>query len=203
VAAQDTERRRIERDIHDGVQQHVVALITKIRLARNELRRGERPADALLADVQADATELLADLRELVHGIHPPVLTDRGLVAAIETRADRLPVMIEVRTEPELRERRFGEDVEGAAYFVVCEALTNVVKHAAASAASVELSALNGHLSIVISDNGTGTQPTAAGGHGLINLRDRVEALGGSLRVDARAGAGTRVSAELPVGAHG
>jgi len=203
VAAQDTERRRIERDIHDGVQQHVVALITKIRLARNELRRGERPADALLADVQADATELLADLRELVHGIHPPVLSDRGLVAAIETRADRLPVAIEVRAEPELRERRFGEDVEGAAYFVVCEALTNVVKHAAASAATVELSASNGHLSIVVDDDGTGAHPAAADGHGLTNLRDRVEALGGALRVDARPGAGTRVAVELPVGARG
>jgi len=203
VAAQDTERRRIERDIHDGVQQHVVALITKIRLARNELRRGERPADALLAEVQADATELLADLRELVHGIHPPVLSDRGLVAAIETRADRLPVAIEVRAEPELRERRFGEDVEGAAYFVVCEALTNVVKHAAASAATVELSASNGHLSIVVGDDGIGAHPAAADGHGLTNLRDRVEALGGALRVDARPGAGTQVAAELPVDAHG
>ncbi len=181
----------------------MVALITKIRLARNELRRGERPADALLADVQADATELLADLRELVHGIHPPVLSDRGLVAAIETRADRLPVAIEVRAEPELRERRFGEDVEGAAYFVVCEALTNVVKHAAASAATVELSASNGHLSIVVDDDGTGAHPAAADGHGLTNLRDRVEALGGALRVDARPGAGTRVAVELPVGARG
>jgi len=203
VAAQDSERRRIERDIHDGVQQHVVALVTKIRLARNELRRGERPADALLADVQADATELLADLRELVHGIHPPVLSDRGLVAAIQTRADRLPVAIDVCAEPELRERRFGEDVEGAAYFVVCEALTNVVKHADASAATVELSASNGHLSIVVSDDGTGAHPAAAAGHGLTNLRDRVEALGGALNVDACPGAGTRVTAELPVGIHG
>jgi signal transduction histidine kinase len=203
VAAQDTERRRIERDIHDGVQQHVVALITKIRLARNELRRGERPADALLADVQADATELLADLRELVHGIHPPVLSDRGLVAAIETRADRLPVAIEVHAQPELRERRFGQDVEGAAYFVVCEALTNVVKHAAASTATVELSASNNHLSVAVGDDGTGAHPVTAAGYGLTNLRDRVEALGGTLRVDARPGTGTRVSAELPVGAHG
>jgi signal transduction histidine kinase len=202
VAAQDTERRRIERDIHDGVQQHVVALITRIRLARNELRRGERPADALLAEVQADATELLADLRELVHGIHPPVLSDRGLVAAIETRADRLPVAIQIHAQPDLRERRFGQDVEGAAYFVVCEALTNVVKHARASTATVELSASNNHLSVAIGDDGTGARPVRAG-YGLTNLRDRVEALGGTLRVDARPGTGTRVSAELPVGAHG
>lgn len=202
VAAQDTERRRIERDIHDGVQQHVVVLVAKIRLARNALRRGERPADALLADVQADATELLADLRELVHGIHPPVLSDRGLVAAIETRADRLPVAVEVHARSELRERRFGPDVEGAAYFVVCEALTNVVKHAGASTATVELSASTDHLSVAVGDDGTGAHPETVG-YGLTNLRDRVEALGGTLCVDAHPGTGTRVSAELPVGAHG
>ncbi|HEY3260989.1 MAG TPA: sensor histidine kinase [Pseudonocardiaceae bacterium] len=205
VAAQDTERRRIERDIHDGVQQHVVALITKIRLARNALQRSERPADTVLAEVQADATELLADLRELAHGIHPPVLSDRGLVEAIETRADRLPIAVEVLAAPALRERRFGEEVEGAAYFVVCEALTNVVKHAAASTAVVELAATNGHLSILVRDDGTGAGAAAgsiyANGHGLTNLRDRVEALGGSLRIDGNPGTGTQLTAELPVGA--
>src|SRR5262249_61273340 len=123
----------------------VGAVTEKAGPPRTELRGENPPADTLLAGVQADATELLADLRELVHAIPPPVLSDRGLVAAIETRADRLPVAIDVRAEPELRERRFGEGGEGGAYFVVCEGLTNGVKHAAARAAPVERSTANGH----------------------------------------------------------
>jgi signal transduction histidine kinase len=129
LSAQDAERRRIERDIHDGAQQEVVALITKLRLARNQVERGDSPA-GLLAEMQRDARELLTDLRELAHGIHPPVLSDNGLVAAVEARAGRLPMPVVVRAADSVRRRRFPEDVEGAAYFVVCEALTNVLKHA-------------------------------------------------------------------------
>jgi signal transduction histidine kinase len=201
VAAQDVERRRIERDIHDGVQQHVVVLITRLRLARNQVKRSERTADEVLEELQSDGRELLADLRELAHGIHPPVLTDRGLAAAIEARADRLPVPVDLHILGGLRERRFSPDVEGAAYFVVCEALTNVIKHAKATAADVELAAVNGSLSVVVRDDGTGGNPTNGAGFGLTNMRDRVEALGGRLRVDRRPGTGTSVGAELPVGA--
>jgi signal transduction histidine kinase len=200
VAAQDTERRRIERDIHDGVQQEVVALIAKLRLARNRLGRGETP-DALLAELQTDAGELLIDLRELAHGIHPPVLSDGGLVAAVEARAGRLPLEVTVRADDALREGRFDADVEAAAYFVICEALTNVVKHANANEALVSISAVNGHLSLLIRDNGKGRETAVGNGHGLTNLRDRVEALGGRFRVDGRPGGGTSVSADLPVGA--
>jgi Histidine kinase/Bacterial regulatory proteins, luxR family len=125
VAAQDTERRRIERDLHDGAQQHVVALITKLRLARNQLARAERSTEEVLGELQADARNCLPTCATLAHGIHPPVLSDRGLVAAIEARADRLPVDIVVRAEPALREQRLGQDVEVAAYVTVCEALTN------------------------------------------------------------------------------
>jgi len=200
VAAADAERRRIERDLHDGVQQHVVALLTKIRLARNAVGRGE-DVTAQLAAVQTDAADLMADLRELAHGIHPPVLSDRGLVEAIETRADRMPVPVATRADPELRERRFAADVEAAAYYVVCEALTNVVKHADASTAAVELSTADGRLTVLVRDDGSGG--VAAGeGHGLTNLRDRVEALGGRLRVEGSAGSGSAVAAELPVGGH-
>src|SRR3954453_5429994 len=99
VAAADTERRRIERDLHDGVQQRVVALLTRLRLAGNELNRGGRPPATVLDDVAVDARELLTDLRELAHGIHPPVLTDRGVVAAVEARADRLPLPVTVHAD--------------------------------------------------------------------------------------------------------
>lgn len=203
VVAGDTERRRIERDIHDGVQQHVVALITKIWLARNALARGERPGGEALAEVQGDARALLADLRELAHGIHPPVLSDRGLVAAVEARVDRLPIPVDVRAPAPLRDRRFGPDVEGAAYFVVCEALTNVVKHAGADSASVELDTVGGQLRVRVRDDGIGVATTATAGQGLTNLRDRVEALGGELAICGEPGAGTVLTACLPSGTRG
>ncbi len=202
ITAQDTERRRIEQDLHDGAQQQIVALIMKMRLARNQLGRGERTADAVLDELQNDARELLADLRELAHGIHPPVLSDRGLVAAVEARTDRLPLDVTVQASPGLRERRLGADVEGAAYFVVCEALTNVVKHSAATNALVGLSVSNGHLEVDVRDEGVGLG--SGTGQGLTNLRDRVEALGGNLTVSGAPGAGARVHADLPLGAaHG
>jgi signal transduction histidine kinase len=203
VAAQDTERRRIERNIHDGAQQQVVALIMKLRLARNQVSRGDRGVGEVFDELAADARELLTDLRELAHGIHPPVLSDQGLVAAVEARADRLPLDVLVRADGGLDQRRLGEEVEGAAYFVICEALTNVVKHSCASSAGVELSTKDGTLEVLVRDNGIGLSGDS-GGHGLTNLRDRVEALGGALRVDSEPGQGTSVRASLPVGAdHG
>jgi DNA-binding NarL/FixJ family response regulator/signal transduction histidine kinase len=165
VAAQDDERRRIERDIHDGVQQAAVALLTKLRLARNQLARGESP-EALLVETQADASELLTDLRELAHGIHPPVLTDGGLVAAVEARAGRLPLGVTVRADETMRSRRFGPDIEAAAYFVACEALTNVVKHAGASQAVVSLTADAGRLDLEVVDDGVGVNGSGAKGTG-------------------------------------
>jgi signal transduction histidine kinase len=195
--AQDAERRRIERNLHDGAQQQVVALITKLRLARNQVDRGESPAP-LLAEMQGDVRELLTELRELAHGIHPPVLSDSGLVAAVEARAGRLPVPVVVRAEDGLHRQRFAEDVEGAAYFVVCEALTNVLKHADASGTEIELAATGEMLSIDVSDDGAGFGVPGRG-TGLANTRDRVEALGGRLAIDSRPGAGTRLHAELPL----
>jgi signal transduction histidine kinase len=201
VAAQDAERRRIERNIHDGAQQEVVALIAKLRLARNRLDRGEDPAE-LLAELQDDARELLADLRELAHGIHPPVLSDNGLVAAVEARAGRLPLEVTVRSDPRLREERLSEDVEGAAYFVVCEALTNALKHAGASHVDVALARVDGHVTIDVRDDGQGLRGATAGrGLGLLGVRDRVEALGGRVRLDDGPSGGARLRAELPVGA--
>jgi signal transduction histidine kinase len=197
LSAQDAERRRIERNLHDGAQQQVVALITKLRLARNQVDRGESPTP-LLAEMQGDVRELLTELRELAHGIHPPVLSDNGLVAAVEARAGRLPVPVVVRADAGLHRQRFPEDVEGAAYFVVCEALTNVLKHAAASGTEIELAATREVLSIDVNDDGDGFG-VPGHGTGLTNTRDRVEALGGRLRIDSRPGAGTRLHAELPL----
>jgi signal transduction histidine kinase len=212
VAAQDGERRRLERDIHDGAQQHVVALIMKLRLARNQLGRGERSSDEVLDELQGDARDLLTDLRELAHGIHPPVLSDQGLVVAVQARADRLPLEVRVHADAALRAGRLDAEVEGAAYFVICEALTNVVKHADAHSAGIEMSTKDGQLSVRVRDDGVGLGAVNGnrgqnnggqgnGGHGLTNLRDRVEALGGHLSVHSEPGGGTSVHAELPVGA--
>ncbi|MEC3976656.1 sensor histidine kinase [Amycolatopsis sp. H20-H5] len=198
VAAQDAERRRIERDIHDGAQQHVVALIMKTRLARNQLARGERAAEEVLGELQHDTQELLTDLRELAHGIHPPVLSDQGLVPAVQARADRLPLPVRVHADAALRGTRFETKIEGAAYFIVCEALTNVVKHAGARLVDISLSAGDGYLAVKIHDDGRGMASTDKNGHGLTNLRDRVETLNGRLRIDSEPDKGTTVHAELP-----
>ena len=146
IAAQDAERRRIERDLHDGIQQEVVALIAGLRLARNRLSRDQLTADEL-TDLQDQAREMLRDLRELAHGIHPPVLSDNGLVAALESRVTRFPISVQILADDGLRDERFSEDVEGTAYFVACESLTNVAKHAGTDGARVRLSHSGNRLS--------------------------------------------------------
>ena len=198
IAAQDAERRRIERDLHDGIQQEVVALIAGLRLARNRLTRAQLTA-AELSELQDQAREMLRDLRELAHGIHPPVLSDNGLVAALESRVSRFPLSVQVLADDGLRAERFSEDVEGTAYFVACESLTNVAKHAGSNGARVRLSHSGGRLSLVVEDDGQGFEPNGARTGGLANIRDRVEALHGQLTIESRLGAGTSVRAELPL----
>jgi signal transduction histidine kinase len=198
IAAQETERRRIERDLHDGIQQEVVALIAGLRLARNRLSRDQLTASEL-TDLQDQAREMLRDLRELAHGIHPPVLSDNGLVAALESRATRFPISVQILADDELRAERFSEDVEGTAYFVACESLTNVAKHAGTDGARVRLSHPGSRLCLVVEDDGRGFEPNGARSGGLANIRDRVEALNGKLRIESQLGAGTSVSAELPL----
>jgi signal transduction histidine kinase len=202
IAAQDAERRRIERDLHDGIQQEVVALIAGLRLARNRLSRDQLTA-AELADLQDQAREMLRDLRELAHGIHPPVLSDNGLVAALESRATRFPISVQILADDGLRAERFSEDVEGTAYFVACESLTNVAKHAGTDGARVRLSHSGSRLCLVVEDDGLGFEPNGARSGGLANIRDRVEALHGRLTIESRLGTGTSVRAELPAGQHG
>ena len=200
VAAQDVERRRLERDIHDGVQQHVVALMAKLQLARNQVRRQSDQSAETLEEVQVDAGRLLDELRELASGIHPTVLTDGGVVAAVRFRADGLPIKVVLDADPAIRNRRYPEAVEAAGYFIACEALANVMKHASASRATVKIAADNGTLTIKVTDNGLGFDPTTAVRSGLRGLQDRVDALGGRLEVTS-SHEGTTLSASLP--AHG
>jgi signal transduction histidine kinase len=198
IAAQDAERRRIERDLHDGIQQEVVALIAGLRLARNRLSRNQLTTDEL-TDLQDQAREMLRELRELAHGIHPPVLSDNGLVAALESRVSRFPISVQILADEELRGERFSEDVEGTAYLVACESLTNVAKHASTDGARVRLSHSGSRLSMIVEDDGQGFEPNGARTGGLVNIRDRVEALHGKLTIESRVGAGTSVRAELPL----
>jgi len=174
-----------------------VALIAGLRLARNRLSRDQLTADEL-TDLQDQAREMLRDLRELAHGIHPPVLSDNGLVAALESRVTRFPISVQILADDDLRAERFSEDVEGTAYFVACESLTNVAKHAGTDGARVRLSR-GSRLCLVVEDDGQGFEPNGARSGGLANIRDRVEALHGELTIESRVGAGTTVRAELPL----
>jgi signal transduction histidine kinase len=199
VQAGEEERRRIERNIHDGVQQALVALLAKIRLARNHLARDLRLAERTLADVQDDTRQVIVDLRELAHGIHPPILGDRGLLEAIETRVARLPIGVTIDSDGVGRGTRYAPEIEGAAYFFVCEGLANVLKHAAARHTSIRLAATPRLLSVMVSDDGRGFEPSAIRPTGLRGLQDRIEALGGSVCIDSCPAAGTTLLAQLPI----
>src|SRR5579859_6898496 len=201
VAAQDAERRRLERDIHDGVQQQVVALMAKLRLARNQVNRQSALAAGTLDEVQADAGRLLDDLRELASGIHPVVLTDGGIIAALRSRADHLPLQVVIEADPEVRQRRYPEAVEAAGYFIACEALANVLKHAGAARATVGIRAEDHCLALSVRDDGRGFDLSAVKPSGLRGLEDRAAALGGRLEVSSCPGSGTTVTALLPTNA--
>ena len=197
VQAQENERRRLERDLHDGIQQELVVLIAKARLARNQLDRDPSLAAATLAELQRSAQHALADLRSLARGIHPAVLSSRGLVEAIDAMAARMPVGVRVDTEPAVRDARYAPEIEGAAYFVVAEGLANVLKHSAATEATVTISATDSWLSVAVSDDGHGFDQDAVRESGLRGLRDRIEALGGRVEIESRE-SGTRLAAALP-----
>jgi signal transduction histidine kinase len=194
VTAGDAARRRIERDLHDGAQQRLVSLSITLNLARRHAEPGSRTA-ALLEDAVGELTAGLAELRELARGLHPAVLTERGLDPALAGLVARAP--LPVTLSPPLR-RRLPAAVEIAAYFVVMEALTNVAKYASATAAEVTVQQIDGHIVIDVSDDGVGGADPAAGS-GLTGLADRVVALGGRLEVESPPGGGTVVRAEVPV----
>ncbi len=196
VEAADAARRRIERDLHDGAQQRLVSLALTLRRARALLDRDPEATRAALAEATEALDQALAELRELARGIHPAVLSEYGLPAALSALADRVPLTVELDVRLAERPR---EALEAAAYYVVAEALTNVVRYAGVQQAAVAVERVDGRLSVVVADAGAGGADPA-GGSGLRGLADRVEALGGHLEVRSAAGAGTVVRAELPWG---
>jgi signal transduction histidine kinase len=200
ASAAEAERRRIERNIHDGAQQELVALVARLGLARSAAARGALSADAI-DEMRLEAQRILSELRELAQGIHPSVLSDGGILEAVEDRCSRLPLAVTLETSEDMRARRFSDNVEGAAYFFVTESLANVLKHAAAKRATISLACVDGWLQLGVADDGRGFDPDTAPEGGLAGLRDRIRALGGSITVASAPGGGTRVSASLPVSA--
>jgi signal transduction histidine kinase len=194
VEAGDRERRRVERDLHDGAQQRLVSLTLELQMARRALGDGGDPAVRRSLERAADeATAALAELRDLALGIHPLILTESGLGAAVESLADRTSVDVAV----DVGSGRYPPAVEGAAYFVISEALTNVAKYSNASKATVSVQGLDDHLSIEVSDDGIGGAD-ARSGSGLRGLADRLAALDGTITVVSPVGGGTRVCAQIP-----
>lgn len=193
VTAADEERRRIERDIHDGAQQRLVALGLQLRSAQRQLDSSNREVGEVFERAIRELQVAVDELRELARGVHPSILTEDGLGAALESLAARTPFPVELETFDE----RLPAPVEAAAYFVVSEALANVSKHSQASRASVTARRRNGTVEIVVADDGVGGAH-AENGSGLRGLVDRVEALGGNLRIESPTGRGTRIVSEIP-----
>jgi signal transduction histidine kinase len=194
VSAGDAERRRLERDLHDGAQQRLLGLGLALQLVRAELGAEANGATELLDEAEAELGAAIEELRELARGIHPAVLTEQGLAPALRTLAARSPLPVLITDVPD---ERFPAPVEAAAYFVASEALANVAKHAHASAARVSVVREDGTLLVAVHDNGVGGA-SADGRSGLAGLADRVHALDGRLAIDSEAGCGTTVTAELP-----
>jgi signal transduction histidine kinase len=195
VEAGTQERRRLERNLHDGAQQRLVALSLTLRLAQAKLHQEPDKADELINGAQEELNLALAELRELARGIHPAILSDRGLGAALEALAGRAPIAVQLA---ELPPEPLPEAIEAAAYFVVAEALTNVVKYAHATQATVRVCRMNGRAVVEVADDGIGGADPGRGS-GLRGLADRVSALDGSMELESPAGAGTRLRAEIPV----
>jgi signal transduction histidine kinase len=198
VNAAESERRRIERNIHDGAQQELVALVARLAMARSAAAQGGLSPD-LIDDMRLEAQQILSELRELAQGIHPSVLSDGGILEAVEDRCARLPLEVTLETSEGLRARRFGDNIEGAAYFFVTESLANVLKHAHATRTTISLTYDDGQLQLGVADDGRGFDPDTASTGGLAGLRDRIRALGGTVTIASAPGSGTRVSASLPV----
>ncbi len=197
VAAQDERAKALERNIHDGAQQQLVALTVRLRLAEQLAERDPSSVAATLRELQGDATTALEDLRDLARGIYPPLLADKGLVAALESQARKALVPVEVQAG---EIGRHPQEVESTVYFCVLEALNNIAKYAEATAATVSLARADGVLSFEVRDDGRGFDAGAMSyGTGLQGMADRLDAVGGSLAVGSEPGAGTTVRGEIPV----
>jgi signal transduction histidine kinase len=195
IAAADAERRRIERDLHDGAQQRMVSVAVTLSLAESRMEKDPASAALLIAQAREEAQLAVKELRELARGIHPAVLSDRGLRAALEALAARAPVPVEVSGVPE---RPIDHGVETCAYFVTAEALTNIAKYAHATEASVRLAIEDERLRVEVHDDGVGGADLEAG-TGLRGLRDRVDAVDGRFELDSPPGVGTTVTVEIPL----
>jgi PAS domain S-box-containing protein len=194
VEAGDAERRRIERNLHDGAQQRLVALSLIMRLAERKLPGGSSEARQLLEQANAELADALKELRELARGIHPAILTDRGLGPALEMLAGRASIPVELCTE---LDAPLPRAVEAAAYYIVAEALTNTSKYACASRVRVSVTRANGTAAVDVADDGLGGADPPRGS-GLRGLADRIEALGGTLELESPPGAGTTLRARIP-----
>jgi signal transduction histidine kinase len=196
VAAQDQERRKLERNIHDGAQQQLVALTVKLRLLEQIAERDPAKVAEMAGQLQTEATDALEDLRDLARGIYPPLLADKGLTAALEAQARKSPVPVSVDA-PEVG--RFPQDVEAAVYFSCLEALQNVAKYADASGVTISLDRTDGFLSFAVVDDGVGFDPGATTqGTGLQGIADRMDALGGRLEIRTAPGGGTTLVGRVP-----
>ncbi len=195
VEAEAAERRRLERNLHDGAQQRLVSLSLALRLAQGRLSTDPAGASEILGNASAELTHALEELRELARGIHPAVLTDRGLAPALETLSARATFPVEIEALPE---QRLPDQVEAAAFYVVSEALTNVAKYAQASFARISVTCDDGRVTVEVADDGVGGAD-AAHGTGLRGLADRVDALDGDLIVESNPGEGTRIRAVIPL----
>jgi len=197
VAAQDEERRRLERNIHDGAQQQLVALQVKQRLASTLVGKDDGKVAAMLTELQAETDQTLQDLRDLARGIYPPLLADQGLGAALESQARKSAVPVRVEAESI---GRYPQEAEAAVYFSALEALQNVAKYAKASQTTVRLGQTNGSLIFEVTDDGVGFDPSAASrGSGLQGMADRLAALGGELEITSGPGEGTTISGRVPI----
>jgi PAS domain S-box-containing protein len=195
VEAGDAERRRLERNLHDGAQQRLVSLALQLRLVEASFDSNPTRARQDLAEAREQLGHALNELRELARGIHPAILTDGGLAPALSALATRAPVPVEINDVPD---ERLPEPIEAAAYYLIAEAITNVAKHANASHVAVSVLRDDGRVLVHVADDGVGgAEPV--GGSGLRGLADRVEALHGQLRVDSPPGGGTRLEARIPV----
>ncbi|MEV3939028.1 histidine kinase [Glycomyces sp. NPDC049804] len=194
VDAADAERRRIERDLHDGAQQRLTSLAMNLGIARATLTDLPEEGTRAIAEAHEEAKQVLTDLRDLVRGLHPAVLEDRGLDAALSAVAARSPVPVRLRVD---MDRRVARDVEAVAYFVVSEALTNVARHSGAEHAAVSISLEDGRLHLRIADDGRGGADPQ-GGTGLQGLADRVRSVDGTFQITSPLGGPTVIEAELP-----
>jgi signal transduction histidine kinase len=195
VTSADETRRQIERDLHDGIQQQLVSLALELRTVQAGLASGQADLRARVDEIAEGLAGTLDELREISRGIHPAILSDGGIGPAVRMLARRSAISVEVEVAVATR---LPPPVEAAAYYVVSEALTNAAKHAAASAAYVDVRLTDGSLQLSVRDDGSGGADPAKGS-GLIGLNDRIQALGGTLTVDSPAGQGTTLHVTLPV----